>query len=222
MCLAAWFPYAFSYVAYVSYVTDWSTPSSSPLIGLLDKALFTTIPLLACSGGLSCIFVLLGNLYRHSESSRVSRSGRYLAQFPGLVIFKRIHEKYWLPTPPPSHRRGRLFYLKRVLVRQCSSLNLLPHHISNNPTVIKLPINLLFLFLISVALVICAWVIALWVTLLMASMDSLLLVVWLFSSVLVVPFAIFGFCLLYASIVHFLADVRRDAVEDFDSNGLPV
>jgi len=219
MCLAAGYIYA---CAYVCYTTDWSTPSSPPFIGFMPKVLFTTITLVISSGNLLCIFLLLRNLYKHSEPFRVSRSGRYLAQFPGLVIFKRIHEKYWLPTPPPSHRRGRLFYLKRVLVRQCSSLNLLPHHISNNPTVIKLPINLLFLFLISVALVICAWLIAQWVALLMASMDYLLLVVWLFSSVLVVPFAIFGFCLLYASIVHFLADVRRDAVEDFDSNGLPV
>jgi hypothetical protein len=157
MCLAAGFTYAFSYVAYACYVTDWSTPSLPPFIGLMHKALFTTLSLVICSSGLSCIFLLLANLYKHSEPFRVSRSGRYLAQFPGLV-FKRIHEKYWLPTPP-SHRRERLFYLKRVLIRQGSSPLSNPARLSitNTRAVIKLPLNLLFLVIISVALVICAW-----------------------------------------------------------------
>ena len=220
MCLAAGYIYA---CAYVCYTTDWSTPSSPPFIGFMHKVLFTTITLVISSGNLLCIFLLLRNLYKHSEPFRVSRSGRYLAQFRGLVRFKRIHEKYWLPTPP-SHRTGRLFYVKRVLLSHCSSPNLLPHHVSNNPTV---PLNLLFPFITFVALVICAWLSAQWVALFMASMESPLLVVWLFGSVIVVLLVFYISCMIwycmyeYTTIVHSLVDIRRDAFIDFD-NGLPV
>ena len=90
---------------------------------------------------------------------------------------------------------------------------------------IKLPLNLLFLFIISVALVMCTWFSAQWVAVLMASMDSPLIVVSLFASVIVVPLVVYVSCMVlyvwYTTIIHFLVDVRRDAFVDFD-NGLPL
>lgn len=226
MCLAAGSTYAFSYVAYGIYSTDWSTPSLPPFIGLMHKALFMTLSLVICSNGLGCIFLLLENLYKHSEPFRVSRSGRYLAQFPGLVVFKRIHEKYWLPTPP-SHRRERLFYLKRVLIRQGSSPLSNPARLSvaNTRAVIKLPLNLFFLVMVSAALVICAWLTTQWFALLMVSMDSPWLFGWLLASVAVVLCVVsYSYIILhglYMSVGHFLMDVRRDAGVDLD-NDIPV
>lgn len=226
ICLAAGFTYAFSYIAYASYTADWSTPSDPPFIGLVHKALFTTLSLAVCSSGLLSIFLLLENLYKRSEPFRLSRSGRYLAQFPGVIIFKKIHDKYWLPTPP-SHRRERLFGLKRVLIRQGSSplSNPVRLSISNNRAVIKLPLNLFILFALSVVLVICAWVSSQWIGLLMATMDSLWLLGWVLASVVVVPSVGFYFCMvlyvLYKGVGNFLVDVRRDAGVDLD-NDVPV
>jgi len=228
MCLAAGFTYAFSYVAYAiaSSATDWSTPSLPPFMGLMHKALFMTLSLVICSSGLSCIFLLLENLYKHSEPFRVSRSGRYLAQFPGIVVFKRIHEKYWLPTSS-SHRRERLFYLKRVLIRQgppplCNPARL---SIANIRAVIKLPFNLFCLVVTSATLVGCAWVSAQWIALLMVSMDSPWLLGWLLESVIVVPAVVFYSCLmlyaLYMGVSDFLVVVRRDAGVELH-NDVPV
>ena len=193
LCLASGFTYACSYIVYAMYAADWSRPSLPRFFGIMDKALFMILSLFICCSGLSCIFLLLTNLYKHSEPFRVSRIGRYLAQLPGLVIFKRIYENYWLPTPP-SPRRGRIFYLKRVLIRQGSSSSSSPFRllISNNRAVINLPLTLLSLFIISAVLVICAWIPAQWIALLIASMGSPLLALWLLASVVVVP--AMGFC----------------------------
>ena len=103
--LAAALTYAFSRFTYAAYITDWSIPPLAAFFGLMNKALFMTLPMIICVSGLGCMFMLLENLYKHL--------------FSGLVIFKRVHEKYWLPTPP-SHPRERYFYLKRVLIRQGS------------------------------------------------------------------------------------------------------
>jgi hypothetical protein len=170
-----------------------------------------------------CFLRICTSSPNHSERLGV---GQYLAQFPGLVIFKRVHEKYWLPTPP-SHPRERLFYLKRVLIRQGSSPLSNPARLSitNTRAVIKFPLNLLFLVIISVALVICAWLSAQWIALLVVSMDSPWLLGWLLASVVVVPSVVFYSCMmlygLYAAIGHFLVDVMRDAGADLD-NDVPV
>ena len=129
ICLAAGFTYGCSYLVYAMYATDWSTPSLPPFVAIMHKAFFTTLSLFICCSGLSCMFLLLANLYKHSKPFRVSRSGRYMAKLPGLVIFKRIYENYWLPTPP-SHQKGRIFYLKRVLIRQGSSPSSSPVQLS--------------------------------------------------------------------------------------------
>ena len=130
--LASALTYAFSCFAYAAYLMDWSIPTFPAFIGFMNKAVFMTLPMIVCVSGLACMFMLLENLYKHSEPFRASVVVRYLAQLLGLVIFKRVHEKYCLPTPS-SHPRERLFYLKRVLIRQCSfySRILLPLPISD-------------------------------------------------------------------------------------------
>ena len=117
MSLAAGWTYAFSFLAYVMYTTDWSIPPLPPFIVLLYKAPFFSLPMAVSATGPAFIFFLLRNLYK---AFRVSPGGRFLAQFIHPVRFKEIYEKYWLPTPP-SHRRERIFYLKRALIRQGSS-----------------------------------------------------------------------------------------------------
>jgi len=221
MCLAAGYTYAFWYFAYAiaSSATVWS-PSLPPFFGLMDKVLFTTMLLFIGSGGLLYIFLLLNNLYKHSEPFRVSRVGRYLARLPGLVIFKRIHEKYLLPTPPP-YRKGRLFYLKRVLIRQGSSSFSDPARLSiaNTWAVILLLPRLLFLFLISVPLVICTWLCKQWIALLIVSMDSPLLAAWLLVSIVLVP--ALGYCSYkvlyswYICVGYFLVGVMSDADDNY-------
>jgi len=118
MSLAAALTYAFSRFTYAAYILDWSIPTLAAFFGLMNKALFMTLPMMICVSGLACMFLLLENLCKHL--------------FSGLVIFRRVYEKYWLPTPP-SHPRERLFYLKRVLIRQGSfySRILLPLSISD-------------------------------------------------------------------------------------------
>lgn len=119
--LAAALTYAFSRFTYAAYIMDWSIPALPAFVGFMNKTFLMTLPMIVCVSGLGCIFKLLENLYKHSEPFRASHVGRYLAQFPGLVIFNRIHEKYLLPTPP-SLPRERFFYLKRALIRQSSSI----------------------------------------------------------------------------------------------------
>ncbi|KIM40767.1 hypothetical protein M413DRAFT_167573 [Hebeloma cylindrosporum] len=209
MTWAAGSVYAFTYLAYAFYTMDWSSQSQPPYIEFMHRALFTTLSLVACAGGVSSIFLLLENLYKHSEPFCASRAGRYLARFPGLVVFKRIHDKYWLPTPP-SHRRERFFYLKRVLIRQ----------------VIKLPLNLLFLFGLAVTLLICAWLCAHWIALLIMAMDSLWLLGWLLVSIVLVPsMGLYSYLMLLAlctGFAQFLVDVKRDFSVDGVDNNVPV
>ena len=86
--LAAVLTYAFSCITYAAYIMDWSTPGLPAFFGLVDKALLMTLPMIICISGLGCIFLLLKNMYKHSKPFIASHIGRYLAQFPPLVIFK--------------------------------------------------------------------------------------------------------------------------------------
>ena len=112
MLLAAGLTCAFSFLVYVIYRTDYSTPTLPPFIGLINKAFFMSVPIAVCATGPGCIFMLVENIYKHSEP--------YLAQFPSFVIFQEIYKKYWLPAPHIVEENN-LFYLKRVLIRQGSS-----------------------------------------------------------------------------------------------------
>jgi len=130
--LASALTYAFSCFTYAAYLTDLSIPTFPAFFGFMNTALVVTLLMVVCVSGLACMFMLLEILYKHSEPFRASVVVRYLAQLLGLVIFKRVHEKYCLPTLPP-HPRERLFYLKRVLIRQGSFYShiLLPLPISD-------------------------------------------------------------------------------------------
>ena len=115
--LAAALTYTFSCFTYEAYIRDWSNPTLPAFFRLMDKALYITLPMIVCVSGLACMFLLLENLYKHSEPFRAAVVGRYLAQFPGLVIFQRVYEEYCLPTLPP--RQGSFY--SRILL-PCQSL----------------------------------------------------------------------------------------------------
>jgi len=72
MSVAAGWTYAFSFLAYVIYMTDLSMPPLPPCIVLLYKAPFMSLSIAVCATGPAFIFLLLRNLYNHSEPFRVS------------------------------------------------------------------------------------------------------------------------------------------------------
>jgi hypothetical protein len=228
MLLAAGLTCAFLFLVYVIYSTDYSTPNLPPFIGLINKAFFMSVPIAVCATGLGCIFMLVENIYKHSEPFRVSPSGRYLAQFPGLVIFNEIHEKYWLSTPP-SHRGERFFYLKRVLIRQGSSLfsNSVDQSLISNRAVVKLPGNLFMLLMFFLRLMACIFLFTHWIILLVTHVDPLWVFGWLLASVIVLPaIGIFSYMTLnafYAGVREFIADVKKDgSVDQLDAGDVPV
>ena len=94
-------------------------------------------------------------------------------------------------------------------------------------TVIKLPRNLFFLFMISAVLVVCAWMATQLIIFLIVYMNTLWLFVWLLGFILVVPaigfYSSMMLDMLYVGVGRFLADVRNDGSVDLLNNGdLPV
>ncbi|KIM40764.1 hypothetical protein M413DRAFT_28531 [Hebeloma cylindrosporum] len=198
MSLAVAWTYAFAFLAHVMYLTDVSMPPLDPFIVHMYKAPFLTLPIAVCATGPAFIFLLLRSLYRQSEPLRVFSSGRYLAKFFDPVGF---HEKYCLPTLP-SQPRERLFYLKRVLIRQ----------------VIKLPGNYFWFLMYFVTLVWCTWLPTGWIALLIVAIDSGWLLGWILASLVVVPaigfYSYLVLYMLYAGFHAFLVDMKKDGSVD--------